>query len=145
MLKVQKKLTILLSLMVIFCIVIVLLFELEILPIGIYTDKISAEFVLITTMEIITICVIPIALKMAKSKYYIKQLTCEEKAINALKKMSIIRLCLIGVPLITNTLLYYLFMKVTFAYLALILIFTLIFIIPSKTRCKNEIQRDKNY
>ena len=52
--------------------------------------------------------------------------------------MASARMMLLAVPLLLNILFYYLFMKVMFAYLAIILAISLIFIIPTVARCESE-------
>ena len=60
----------------------------------------------------------------------------------ALKKWGIIRLFLLGAPLLLDTLLYYTYMKATFGYLALILVLCLPFVYPSMDRCLTETEEE---
>lgn len=89
--------------------VIVVLFENDLLPCGIMiSDDKSVEFVVATIMELLTICVIPVALKLFRFKRISKLLTSAE----ALSKWGTIRLLMLCVPMIVNTVFYYMFMNV---------------------------------
>ena len=80
-------------------------------------------------MELITIVFIPVALRLFKTKDVEKRL--EEGNIKAFRKWGLVRILMITVPLVLNTLLYYSFMNTTFGYMALILLICLPFIYPA--------------
>ena len=46
---------------------------------------------------------------------------------------------MLTVPMVVNTLLYYLFMNVAFGYLAIILALCIFFVFPSMSRCEAEV------
>ncbi len=119
--------------------VIVVLFENDLLPCGIMiSDDKSVEFVVATIMELLTICVIPVALKLFRFKRISKLLTSAE----ALSKWGTIRLLMLCVPMIVNTVFYYMFMNVAFGYMGIIIFLCLFFVVPTKERCRSEIKTE---
>ena len=110
-------------------VVIAALYELDILPSGMMTGRPQDEFLSTISMELITIVFIPVALRLFKTKDVEKRL--EEGNIKAFRKWGLVRILMITVPLVLNTLLYYSFMNTTFGYMALILLICLPFIYPA--------------
>ena len=110
-------------------VVIAALYELDILPSGMMTGRPQDEFLSTLSMELITIVFIPVALRLFKTKDVEKRL--EEGNIKAFRKWGLVRILMITVPLVLNTLLYYSFMNTTFGYMALILLICLPFIYPA--------------
>ena len=113
-------------------VVIAALYELDILPSGILTGRPQDEFLSTISMELITIVFIPVALRLFKTKDVEKRL--EEGNIKAFRKWGLVRILMITVPLVLNTLLYYSFMNTTFGYMALILLICLPFIYPASRK-----------
>ena len=109
-------------------VVIAALYELDILPSGMMIGRPQDEFLSTISMELITIVFIPVALRLFKTKDVEKRL--EEGDIKAFRKWGLVRILMITVPLVLNTLLYYSFMNTTFGYMALILLICLPFIYP---------------
>ncbi len=119
--------------------VIVVLFENDLLPCGVMiSDDKSVEFVVATIMELLTICVIPVALKLFRFKRIGRQLT----SAGALSKWGTIRLLMLCVPMIVNTVFYYMFMNVAFGYMGIIIFLCLFFVVPTKERCRSEIKTE---
>ena len=110
-------------------VVIAALYELDILPSGMIAGRPQDEFLSTISMELITIVFIPVALRLFKTKDVEKRL--EEGDIKAFRKWGLVRILMITVPLVLNTLLYYSFMNTTFGYMALILLICLPFIYPA--------------
>ena len=113
-------------------VVIAALYELDILPSGMFTCRPQDEFLSTISMELITIVFIPVALRLFKTKDVEKRL--EEGNIKAFRKWGLVRILMITVPLVLNTLLYYSFMNTTFGYMALILLICLPFIYPASRK-----------
>ncbi|MCI6082225.1 MAG: hypothetical protein MR724_11840 [Prevotella sp.] len=113
-------------------VVIAALYELDILPSGMFTGRAQDEFLSTISMELITIVFIPVALRLFKTKDVEKRL--EEGNIKAFRKWGLLRILMITVPLVLNTLLYYSFMNTTFGYMALILLICLPFIYPASRK-----------
>lgn len=110
-------------------VVVAALFELDVFPSGVLADRPQDEFLCTIAMELVTIVFIPIALRLFKTKDVDRRL--DEGDIKTFKTWSIVRILMITVPLLMNTLLYYLFMNTTFGYMALILLICLPFIYPA--------------
>ena len=113
-------------------VVIAAFYELDILPSGMFTGRPQDEFLSTISMELITIVFIPVALRLFKTKDVEKRL--EEGNIKAFRKWGLLRILMITVPLVLNTLLYYSFMNTTFGYMALIQLICLPFIYPASIR-----------
>lgn len=113
-------------------VVIAAFYELDILPSGILAGRPQDEFLSTISMELITIVFIPVALRLFKTKDVEKRL--EEGNIKAFRKWGLLRILMITVPLVLNTLLYYSFMNTTFGYMALILLICLPFIYPASRK-----------
>ena len=113
-------------------VVIAALYELDILPSGMMAGRPQDEFLSTISMELITIVFIPVALRLFKTKDVEKRL--EEGNIKAFRKWGLLRILMITVPLVLNTLLYYSFMNTTFGYMALILLICLPFIYPASRK-----------
>ena len=117
-------------------IIIVVLYEGELLETGMLTEDTSMEFVLTTLMELLSLAAIFVGLRMFKKKCIHDDLTTRKAP--ALRFWGLIRLCIIGLPLSLNVLFYYLFMNTTFGYMAIIMALCLPFVYPTLNRCLTE-------
>lgn len=117
-------------------IIIVVLYEGELLETGMLTEDTSMEFVLTTLMELLSLAAIFVGLRMFKKKRIHDDLTT--RMAPALRFWGIVRLCIIGLPLSLNVLFYYLFMNTTFGYMAIIMALCLPFVYPTLNRCLTE-------
>ena len=135
--KVRLTLTALLWGTVALALVAVVLFETGVLEFGYYAGSgEQAEFLLTMLMELLTLAMIPLALKLFKFKSVHADLVSRKA--DALHKWGLLRLLMLLVPLLVNTLLYYAYAKVAFAYMAIILVIVLPFVYPSAERCADE-------
>jgi len=125
---------------VVTAILLVLLFENNVFSTGLYADNKPADFLFTTILDVLTICCIPLALRLIKDKTMKKYDVPRRMQIYRRKAM--LRLLLLGCPLLVNTFLYYLFMNVAFGYMAIILFLCLLFIIPTKERQQREARID---
>ena len=127
---------------IILALILVVLYESEIILPGSLKIGTQAWFIILTVMELLTIAVIPSALYLFKNKKVKEALKAEPVA--AMKKYGVMRLLMLGLPLVANTDLYYMSMNVAFGYMAIILLLVLPFVYPSKARCEEEtnIQED---
>lgn len=121
------------------CVVLAILGETDILPSGLLADDKLWEYYMVGTMELITICTIPLALRLFRFKAVAARLVHRPHAM--LLRWGVVRMAMIAVPMTANTLLYYLFMNVAFGYMAIIGLLCLAFVYPSETRCKQETQQ----
>ncbi|MDO4160686.1 MAG: hypothetical protein Q4D41_09545 [Prevotellaceae bacterium] len=117
--------------------IIVVLFETDTLLPGTFAADTNTEFLSVTMMEIITICAIPFALRLFKFKGVNRSLSADkERGLLVWGSVRMMGLCL---PMMVNTLLYYLFsFNVAFGYMAIICLICLVFIYPSMRRCLAE-------
>ncbi|MBR6604574.1 MAG: hypothetical protein IKK92_01675, partial [Prevotella sp.] len=74
-----------------------------------------------------------LALRLFKFKKIAADLSERKQA--ALVRWGTIRIEMLAMPLLANTLLYYLYMSTTFGYMAIILLICMVFIYPSKDKC----------
>jgi hypothetical protein len=132
------------TLLLIFCIplfvslVVVVLYESDLLLPGQWTGDTTLEYGVSTAMELLAICVIPVALRLFQIKSVRARLTVQP--VKGLITWGSLRLCLLTVPMMVNTWLYYMFMNVAFGYMAIILLLSLMFVYPSKVRCEQDVK-----
>lgn len=113
------------------------LFEADLLPCGILKGSdAGGEFVAATLMELLTLCVIPVALRLFRFRRVADSLT----TCGALRRWGMLRLLMLCVPMVVNTLLYYLYMNVAFGYMGIILLLCLAFVLPTRQRCESELR-----
>ena len=110
-------------------VVLAAFYELDMLPSGVLAGRAQDEFLCTISMELLTIVLIPVGLRLFKTKDVERRL--DEGDIKAFRKWGLVRILMITVPLVLNTLLYYNFMNTTFGYMALILLICLPFIYPA--------------
>ena len=99
----------------------------------------QSEFLWTTLMELATLGCAFLALRLFKFDRVHRALN-EQKAV-ALKKWGLLRLLLLFLPLLADTLLYYIYMNPTFGYLGIILALCLPFVYPSEGRCIAETEQ----
>ena len=118
-------------------VVLVVLFEGELLEVGALagTDS-QSEFAVLGIMEVLTILFIPLSLRLFKFKKIERQLQTFHAS--ALLKWGVVRLLMLGVPMLANTLLYYIYMNTSFGYMAIIILLCLPFIFPTTEKCSAE-------
>ena len=134
---VKNTLTVLLWTVLALALIVVVLFETDVLMFGYYAGSgEQAEFLLTTMMELLTLAVIPLALKLFKFPRVHTDLVSRKA--EALRKWGLLRLLMLLVPLLVNTLLYYAYANVAFGYMAIILVIVLPFVYPSMERCQSE-------
>lgn len=116
----------------------VVVFETHIIIEGAYADCKNAEFLLAFFAELLTVIVVPVALRMFKTAWVRNNIMQKREA--GLLKTARLRMLILVLPMILNVALYYLFMNVAFGYMAIILFISLAFIYPSKGRCEAELE-----
>ena len=116
---------------VIIVVALIVLYESGVLASGLLVGDSQSEF-LLTTLAFL-------ALRLFKFDKVHRALD-GQKAV-ALKKWGLIRLSLLLLPLLADTLLYYMYMNPTFGYLGIILALCLPFVYPSEDRCMTETEQ----
>jgi hypothetical protein len=124
--------------LIVLALALVVVYETNILEPGTRATHKQSEFMLMTTMELLTLAGAFLGLRLFKFKVVHKDLLSNRA--DALLPLGIIRICLIEVPMVANTLFYYMFMNTTFGYLAIILLLCLPFVFPSLERCQSDIE-----
>ena len=136
MIRTQKMLMRLFATFVGVSLLTAVLFETDLLPCGFLKGvDTSSEFVAATFMELLTLCFIPVALRLFKFQFVANSLT---SASNLLRWASI-RMLMLCLPMVANTLLYYMFMLPSFGYMAIILFLSIFFVFPSMERCVGDV------
>lgn len=111
----------------------VLLFETDVILAGALAHEVSGQFVVVTIAELLTICAIPLAVRMFRFKKIQSEIRGGHYA-----KWAFVRLSLLALLLVANTLLYYVYMNVAFGYMAIIVLISMVFIYPTESRMKSE-------
>lgn len=118
---------------------LVALYETELLePTDLASDA-RRVFFLQVMMEMVTIVAIPVALKLFSLKAVRAKLVKGKGA--ALLPWGTARLNMLCLPMLVNSFLYYQTMSPTFGYMAIILFLCLFFIYPSMARCYAETEK----
>lgn len=119
---------------IVLAVLLAVLFETGLLPKAVWQDYASQEVMTRMIMELVTLAMIPLSLYLFKfGNVHADLLKRKEKALNL---WGVLRLLMLLVPMIVNTLLYYMFMQTTYGYMAIILLICLPFVYPSLGRCK---------
>ena len=121
---------------IVLVLMIVCLYETEVVVPGLLATDKQSEFLLTFLMELMTLGCAFFGLRLFKFEK-IHQELITGKAV-ALRKWGMIRLLLLLLPLWADTLLYYIYMNPTFGYLGIILALCLPFVYPSMNRCEAE-------
>ena len=141
MISISKKLTIIYVLLVAITLAIVVLFETNTLESGMLAENKESEFLLTALMELVSLGAAFLGLRLFKFHAVNDELICLKEL--AMMKWGTIRLLIFEVPMIINTLLYYIYMNTTFGYLAIILLLCLPFVFPSLSRCEAETTEER--
>ena len=117
-------------------VVLVVLFETDVLPSGLMATEKQTEFLLTTLLELLTLASVYMSLRLFKFDKVHQELVTLKA--DGLRRWGLIRLAILLLPIPLNTVLYYLFMNTTFGYMAIILAICLPFVYPSEARCEAE-------
>lgn len=134
--KVSKQLTAFYIAQIVIALVLIVLFETDMLPVGIKADDKQSDFVLTALMEIVSLGAAFLGLRLFKFKPIHNDLV--NRKAPAMWKWGMARLIILEAPMVINTLLYYIYMNTTFGYLGIMLLLCLPFVFPSKNRCEAE-------
>lgn len=124
--------------MVIVALLLVALYETEVLaPTDMSADA-TLMFGILTVMELLTILVIPMSLKLFSLRAIHRKLVAGKG--DALLFWGTLRINMLCLPMLINTFMYYQTMSPAFGYMAIILLLCLFFVYPSLDRCQAEIE-----
>ena len=116
---------------------VILAFETGLLTPGAWFGNAGAEFFLSVTMELLALVAIPVALRLFKWQRIDAAL--KKGKDKALLRWGVLRLLMLSLPLLANVLFYYLLMRPSFLYLAIIFFLCLFFVYPYMGRCMREV------
>ncbi len=122
---------------IVLALLIVLLFEADIILPGLIASDQNMQYVLLMLMELLTIACIPLSLKLFSLKSVKRRLVAGGNS--SLMLFGTLRLAMLGAPVVVNALFYYLSLSAAFGYLAILGALCLAFVYPSESRCLNEI------
>ena len=134
--KVSKQLMVFYIVQIVMALVIIVLFETGELPVGVMAADKQSEFVLTALMEILSLGAAFLGLRLFKFQAIHRDLVSRKEP--AMWKWGMTRLLILQVPMVINTLVYYIYMNTTFGYLGIILLLCLPFVFPSLSRCLAE-------
>lgn len=118
------------------------LYETDILEAGVLADSKQTEFIATTTMEITTLAGVFLALRLFKFRAIHQNLVSQKAP--ALLKWGLLRLVLLEGQMLCNTYLYYMYMAPTFGYMAIIQLLCLPFVWPNMERCMAETTEEES-
>ena len=136
--RISKYLTLIYILLVAVTLVVIVLYETDVLESGIMAEDKQSEFILIFVMELVSLGAAFLGLRLFKIKTVHDDLVTRQEP--AMMKWGTIRLLILEVPMLADTLLYYIYMNTTFGYLAIILLLCLPFVFPRLGRCLGEVE-----
>lgn len=119
---------------------LVLLYECELVTSTELSSDAQFVFGLQVLMELVTIVAIPVALKLFSLKVIRKKLVKGKGG--ALLRWGTLRINMLCLPMLVNVFLYYQTMSPAFGYMAIILALCLFFVYPSMGRCYEETEEN---
>ena len=119
-------------------VLLVLCFETGLLTKGVWQENASLEVMMRMIMELSSLALAPTALRLFKFSRVHDDLHRRQEA--ALGGWGTCRLLMLTLPMVLNTLLYYMFMQSTYGYLAIMLLLCLPFVYPTTGRCMADIE-----
>ena len=134
--RISKTLTLIYMLLAALTLTVIVLYETNILESGIMAEEKQSEFILTALMELVSLGAAFLGLRLFKFKAVHNDLVSRQEP--AMMKWGTIRLLTLEVPMLADTLLYYIYMNTTFGYLAIMLLLCLPFVFPSLNHCLAE-------
>lgn len=116
---------------------LVVLFECAVIEEGLLVGRsTTTEFAVTYLLELLTIALLPAALRLFKFKRIEDDL--RQRHGLALRQWGVLRLSVIELLLVVNTILYYMYLNTSFGYLAIIVVLCMPLVWPSRQRCLDE-------
>ena len=134
--RISKSLTLIYMLLAALTLTVIVLYETNVLESGLMAEEKQSEFILTALMELVSLGAAFLGLRLFKFKAVHNDLVSRQEP--AMMKWGTIRLLTLEVPMLADTLLYYIYMNTTFGYLAIMLLLCLPFVFPSLNRCLAE-------
>ena len=139
--RISKNLTLIYILLTALTLAVIVLFETDMLESGLLAGENQSEFIFTFVMELVSLGAAFLGLRLFKFKAVHDDLIARQEP--AMMKWGTIRLLILQVPMLADTLLYYMYMNTTFGYLAIMLLLCLPFVFPSLNRCLAETSEEE--
>ena len=139
--RISKSLTLIYILLTALTLAVIVLFETDMLESGLLAGENQSEFIFTFVMELVSLGAAFLGLRLFKFKAVHDDLIAHKE--RAMMKWGTIRLQILQVPMLADTLLYYMYMNTTFGYLAIMLLLCLPFVFPSLNRCLAETSEEE--
>ena len=139
--RISKNLTLIYILLTALTLAVIVLFETDMLESGLLAGENQSEFIFTFVMELVSLGAAFLGLRLFKFKAVHDDLIAHKE--RAMMKWGTIRLLILQVPMLADTLLYYMYMNTTFGYLAIMLLLCLPFVFPSQNRCLAETSEEE--
>lgn len=98
----------------------------------------QTKFCVSTLMILLTICLLPLSLRLFRFSRISTDL--QQRQAEALRRWGALRLTVMGLLLLVNTALYYVFgLESAYGYLAVVTLLCMPFVIPTLSRCQAEV------
>ncbi len=117
-------------------IAVVACYESGLLLEGSCADDRLQEYYCALVMELLTIVLIPLALRLFRLSWVERSIKADPS--RRLPVWRYVRMAMLSVPMMANVLLYYQFVHPSFGYMAIIGLLSLSFVYPSAARCQSE-------
>lgn len=139
--QISKKLMIVYLALLAIAIGLIILYETETLEAGVLATEEQSKFLFTTFMELGSLAAAFFGLRLFKFQAVHNDLVTRKEL--AMMKWGLIRLLILELPMVADTLLYYIYMYTTFGYLAIILLLCLPFVFPTLNRCLAETSEEE--
>ena len=139
--RISKNLTLIYILLTALTLAVIVVFETDMLESGLLAGENQSEFIFTFVMELVSLGAAFLGLRLFKFKAVHDDLIAHKE--RAMMKWGTIRLQILQVPMLADTLLYYMYMNTTFGYLAIMLLLCLPFVFPSLNRCLAETSEEE--
>lgn len=133
---VQHKLQTAFWIPVVVCLIMIVLYETGLCLEGNWADDKVLNYYCALAMELVTICLIPLALWFFR--WGPVKRTMNTHGDRGLLSFGLLRIVMLALPMMVNTWLYYQFINVAFGYMGIIGLLCMAFIYPSAARCEAE-------
>ena len=101
----------------------------------------TSMYIVQMVMILLTLGLVPLSLRLFKFGRVHRELVTQRES--ALLRWGFIRINILGLLLIANTLLYYIYpFEAAFGYLAVMVLLSMPFILPTMSRCQSEIEEE---
>lgn len=139
--RISKNLTLIYILLTALTLAVIVVFETDMLESGLLVGENQSEFIFTFVMELVSLGAAFLGLRLFKFKAVHDDLIAHKE--RAMMKWGTFRLLILQVPMLADTLLYYMYMNTTFGYLAIMLLLCLPFVFPSLNRCLAETSEEE--